>query len=351
MKNLLLAASGTLSTTLTVLVILAMFCLPAFVVWLTKRIKFLNTIGAIALCYALGFVFSVIPIPYDKALTQTVASVIVALAIPLILFTVDLGGVKKLAKKTILSFALVIISTVVVSCCAFFVANRAGLQNASQLAGMATGLYIGGTPNLYFVGGALLTGENANTVIAAANTSDFFVGGIYFLLLLTVIPPLYRRLLDGKKGLKKPETTAKTTETAENVKVPNETSRTNAECSNGASAVSNEADGVEEKLDTTHTAEYDYKSIPKNKRSILRLMGVVALAVGCLAVGAGLNLLITKGLEQTLYLLITVSVLGVAFSFIRPVRETKGGIPGGAILVAYFLVGAFNEFGFKRACE
>lgn len=352
----LLALSGTVSTILTVAMILAMFCLPAFIVWLTKKVKFLNTIGAIALCYALGFVFSVMPIPYDKGLTQTVASVIVAVAIPLILFTVDLGGVKKLAKKTILSFSLVIISTVVVSCCAFFVANSAGLQNASQLAGMATGLYIGGTPNLYFVGGALLTGENANTVIAAANTSDFFVGGIYFLLLLTVIPPLYRRLLDGKKGIKKLKTADKRSDTslkkgAQNVDVAQncDAAESERDCAGAnkvaegvdgsANAVADEIADSEEEFDTTHTAEYDYKSIPKDKKSIWRLIGVVALAVGCLAVGAGLNLLITKGLDQTLYLLITVSVLGVAFSFVKPVRETKGAYQVGQYLLLIFSLG------------
>ncbi len=310
----LLAASGILSTILTVVMILVMFCLPAFIVWLTKRVKFLNTVGAIALCYALGFILSVIPIPYDKGLTQTVASVIVALAIPMILFTINLGSVKKLAKKTILSFALVMISTVLISSVACFIANAAGLNNASQLAGMATGLYIGGTPNLYFVGNALLTGENANVVIAAANTSDFFVGGIYFLLLLTIIPPLYRRLLDGKKSGK------------------------NSDVKDSASKdATNRSDS--EELDTTHTAEYDYKSIPKDKKSIFKLIGVILLAVGCLAVGAGLNLLVTNGLDQTLYLLITVSVLGVAFSFVKPVRETKGTYQVGQYLLLIFSLG------------
>lgn len=346
MINLIAASGNTLMhTILTVVMILAMFCLPAFIVWLTKKVKFLNTIGAIALCYVLGFVFSVIPIPYDKGLTQTVASVIVALAIPLILFTVDLGSVKKLAKKTILSFSLVIISTVVVSSCAFLVANSAGLQNASQLAGMATGLYIGGTPNLYFVGGALLTGDNANAVIAAANTSDFFVGGIYFLLLLTVIPPLYRKLLDGKKGAKKKPKTENTVDAADDGTIAADeieaTEGSQAEAAENVETVENAvaeaSDAVE--IDTTHTAEYDYKSIPKDKKSIWRLVGVIALAVGCLAVGAGLNLLITKGLDQTLYLLITVSVLGVAFSFVKPVRETKGAYQVGQYLLLIFSLG------------
>ena len=107
----LIAQGGVLSTVATVVVVLAMFLLPALVVWLTKKIKFLNTIGAIAVCYLSGFIISVLPLGYDKALTQNIASILVALAIPLILFTIDLGSVKKLSHKTQEIIILVYISS------------------------------------------------------------------------------------------------------------------------------------------------------------------------------------------------------------------------------------------------
>lgn len=312
------ATSNALSTAVTVVMLLAMFLLPALMVWLTKKVKFFGIIGAVALCYLLGFVFALLPIPYDKSLTQTVASVLVAVAIPLILFSIDLSGVKKLAKKTLVSYGLVVLATSVVATAAFFIAKSANLENASQLAGMATGLYIGGTPNLYFVGSALLTGENANAVIAAANTSDFFVGGIYFLFLLTIAPRVYKRLLDGKKS---------------------ENKKDDAKNDDEVGAPSDDQVQENAKTEPSVTDEYDYKSIPRDKKSVLRLAGVVGLAVCCLAVGAGLNLLITGGLEQTLYLLISVSVLGVAFSFVKPVRNTKGNYQVGQYLILIFSLG------------
>lgn len=167
-----------ISLIVTAVMLAVMFLLPALIVLLTKKVKFLSMIGALALCYFTGFLISLIPIPYDKGLTQTVASVLVAIAIPLILFGIRLADVKKLAKKTVLSFGLVIVATVIVSAVAFLVADRCGLSYADQLAGMATGLYIGGTPNLVAVGNALIPADAVQEVIAAANTSDFFVGGI-----------------------------------------------------------------------------------------------------------------------------------------------------------------------------
>ena len=78
--------SFNVSTLYTVIAIILMFGLPIPLLILTQKVKFFNTIGAIALCYVAGFLISLIPIDYDKNLTQTVASVLVAVAIPLVLF-------------------------------------------------------------------------------------------------------------------------------------------------------------------------------------------------------------------------------------------------------------------------
>ncbi|MCH5160169.1 MAG: DUF819 family protein [Clostridiales bacterium] len=298
---------GTLCTALA---IVAMLLVPAFILWLTKKVKLLGFIGAIALCYALGIVISVIPIPIDKGTTEMVASIFVAIAIPLILFSFDIVSVRYLAKKTIISFALVIGSAAVVSVVAFFIANAAGLESASQLSGMTTGLYTGGTPNLIAIGTSLLAPENKESVIAAAQLSDFFVGGVYFLLILTVIKPTYRKILGDK--------TQKHTTVTEN---------------------SNDNLAEQSATEQNTASEYDYKSIPRDKKSIGKLIGVIGLAIGCLAVGVGLELLINGSLDGSLYIILAVSILGIAFSFIKPVRRVKGSYQIGQYLILIFSLG------------
>ena len=314
-------------TLCTVLAIVAMLAVPAFILWLTKKVKFLNFIGAIALCYALGIVISVIPIPYDKGTTEMIASIFVAIAIPLILFSFDIVSVRYLAKQTVISFALVICSAAVVSVVAFFIAEAAGLANASQLAGMTTGLYTGGTPNLIAIGTSLLDESNRETVIAAAQLSDFFVGGVYFLLILTVIKPVYRKIL-GDKSPKK-------------VVVADEVgAELAAEQASAAAVADAKATMAERAANEQNTAgEYDYKSIPRDKKSIGKLISVIALATGCLAVGAGLEILINGSLDGSLYIILAVSVLGVAFSFIKPIRRVKGSYQCGQYLILIFSLG------------
>ncbi|MCH5152573.1 MAG: DUF819 family protein [Clostridiales bacterium] len=304
-----------MTTLCTVLAIVAMLAVPAFILWLTKKVKFLNFIGAIALCYALGIVISVIPIPYDKGTTEMIASIFVAIAIPLILFSFDIVSVRYLAKKTIISFALVIASAAVISVAAFFIANAAGLNNASQLSGMTTGLYTGGTPNLIAIGTSLLDEANRDNVIAAAQLSDFFVGGVYFLLILTVIKPIYRKIL-GDKTPKQVATVADEV---------------------GAEEKATLAEKAATEQNTA--GEYDYKSIPRDKKSIGKLIGVIALAIGCLAVGAGLEILINGSLDGSLFIILAVSILGIAFSFVKPIRRVKGSYQCGQYLILIFSLG------------
>ncbi|MCH5157217.1 MAG: DUF819 family protein [Clostridiales bacterium] len=333
MTNLLaVEVAPWVETLCTAIAIVAMLAVPAFILWLTKKVKFLNFIGAIALCYALGIIISVIPIPYDKSMTEMIASIFVAIAIPLILFSFDIVSVKYLAKKTIISFALVIGSAAVVSVVAFFIANAAGLSNASQLSGMTTGLYTGGTPNLVAIGTSLLAPENKDSVIAAAQLSDFFVGGVYFLLILTVIKPIYRKIL-GDKAKKQ------TTPVSDEVGAEVNTEVDNTE--QGSTTVTDDKATLAEKsANEQNTAgEYDYKSIPRDKKSIGKLIGVIALAIGCLGVGAGLEILINGSLDGSLFIILAVSILGIAFSFIKPIRRVKGSYQCGQYLILIFSLG------------
>ena len=290
-----------MSLALTIIAILLIVGLPVPIVWLTRRNKILGAIGAIACCYIVGFVLSTIGlsgVSYDKGLTTTIAYVLVALSIPLILFSIDLKAVKKLTKGTIIGYSLCIVSVIVVAVAMFFI--TLSFFPSAKLSAMVVGLYTGGTPNMNGIGAAL--GVESN-VLSAANVSDTLVGGIYFLLLISVAPKFYRLLLNRKQRK----------EPLEAVQEPQE-------------------DFIGEKKD-----DFTFGIERKDKKGIFKLVGAFFLAVGCLGVGALLELLIegTVG-ENLLYILLSVSVLGVAFSFIRPVREIKGEYTLGMYFILMF---------------
>ena len=325
---------------LIVVEILCIVGLPVPIVWLTRKNKILGIIGAIACCYIVGFAFSTLGlfqlidpdkqvVDFDEvhSLTETIAYVLVALSIPLILFSIDLRAVKKLTKGTIIGYALCIVAVLIVAVAMFFI--TLSFFPSAHLSSMIVGLYTGGTPNLNAIGlyiGNVMGIDKSGiaSVTTAANVSDTIVGGIYFLLLISVAPKFYRLVLNRKKKpLQNPVASEMESEAASSEEV-------NAE--NPESEV--QKPPVEEKHD-----DYKFGFSIKDKKSVLKLLGAFGLAVGCLGVGAVLELIFDSrhGVgNNLLYILLSVSVLGVAFSFIKPIREIKGQYTLGMYLILMF---------------
>ena len=308
---------------LTIGAIACIFGLPVLIVWLTRKSKVLGFIGAIACCYLVGFAFSTIGLSgtsYDKELTTTIAYVLVALSIPLILFSIDLRSVKKLTKNTVVGYSLCIISAIAVAVAMFFITLK--FFPSANLAAMVIGLYTGGTPNLNAIGAAMGAGTET---ISAANVSDTLVGGLYFLLLITVAPKFYQLFCGRWRKQKKAPMSEPTFKTA------NEEAAASEE-----KAETSEGEAGEEKP-AKKTDDYTFGFSIKDKKSVGKLIGAFFLSVGCLGIGALLEFLIEGTVGSNLiYILLSVSILGVVFSFVKPIREIKGQYPLGMYLILMF---------------
>lgn len=326
-----------IDTILTVIAVIAIFTLPIFIVWLTRKFRLLGAVGAIVICYLVGFAFSAIGLSghdYDKGLTTTIAYVLVALSIPLVLFSINLKSVKTLAKGTVIGYSLCIVSAVVVAVAMFFI-TRLFMEGTDKLAAMTIGLYTGGTPNLNAIGISLKAGSEN---ISAANLSDSIVGGLYFLLIITVMPKVYGAILkrrEKRAGGKKSARNAAVSDSGASAAADANAINGTQEASADEQAVTVESAPVAEPKKDDYTFGFSIK----DKKSVLKLIGAFFHAVACLGVGALLEFLIegTVG-ENLLYILIAVSVGGVAFSFITPVREIKGQYPLGMYLILFFSI-------------
>jgi len=177
---------------ITILQILVLIGLPFLLTWATKTVKTLKYIGPILLAYIVGIVLANIPgIPWDKSLASTFSEIAVPIAIPLILMCTDLVKWFRLAKSTVLSFVMVIIAAAGAALLASYL-FRNNLDMPWQLAGMLSGCYTGGTPNLVGIGSAL---KVPSETIILVNTSDMLCGGAYFILLTSVMKSVYRKFL------------------------------------------------------------------------------------------------------------------------------------------------------------
>jgi uncharacterized membrane protein len=286
-----------------ILIVLIMLLGPRLMVSLTKRVRLLGILGPVFLCYAAGFLLSLV-MP-ETALAMDISEILIPIAIPLILFSADLSSVKRLAKPMLCSFLLMIGAVVIVACAGYFL-FRGTLEHAYKYAGMIIGLYTGGTPNLMAIGSALSVSD---THIVLANASDVVVGGIYFLLLISVMPGLARKLLPA--------------------------------FGSAAERDASENAGYMQGLEKNYIPAKE----PFSVRALLRRVPVLLLGVLSLAIAAGLALLITGELNVVVIMLVVTSC-GIGFSFIKKVRNAPGSYSTGQYLILMFSFGIGLSFQF-----
>lgn len=272
---------------LTVIQLFLFFGIPYVLVILENKVKFIKTVGPILFCYAIGILWANSGLPLDAALSDTVSSVLIPIAITLILFNTDFLTLKKNVKKTGLSFLLLCISIMTIAALSVIIFRN--VYENTKIASMLVGCYTGGTPNLFAIGYGLNTDKNT---IIVANLADQVLGGLYFLFICTLAKPLLKRL---------------------------------------TRQISVATDKTEyQKESIISKAAIPFKD--KIKQGIVALL----LGIGALGVSIGISFLLTKQATNVAVIMLCVSVIGVALSFLKGVKQNKVSYPLGQYLIYVF---------------
>ena len=180
----------------------------------------------------------------------------------------------------------------------------------AELSGMAIGLYTGGTPNLNAIGNIF---SLDTTTIGVANLSDMVIGAIFYLFLLILSKPLLSKILKSSE----------------------EISYTKDE-----SVILNNED-----------LENDKFVISKE------LINRFLLAFGITVIGALFGILIWMilGAEDgrmndflVPVMMISVTVIGIAFSFVEKIRKTKGMNTLGQYFILVFSFALASSLDFTK---
>ena len=179
----------------------ALFLLiPVGVLWLTHHQVWARKIGIIVLCYISGLVVGnagLIPESL-QSVQQQVTDFSIALAMPLLLFTLDIRQWRRVAGKAMLSMIFATTAVVAVATSLFFAFKSEGVESASHFAAMSVGVYTGGTPNLAAIKAGL---DIPHSEYIVFHSLDTFVGAAYLLLMLTLGIPFFRRVLPRFSGV------------------------------------------------------------------------------------------------------------------------------------------------------
>ncbi|MFA6618095.1 MAG: DUF819 family protein [Candidatus Neomarinimicrobiota bacterium] len=276
----------------TILWSLFFLACPAFTLWLCSKSKFLDSVGAIVLCYGIGILIGNIGVFPDNIFkVHNVFNMLtIPLALPLVFFSLNLKGWGKQAGLAAKSFGGALLAVVLASFIAYVIfAPKLGAE-ANKMAGMLIGCYTGGTPNLASIGSAL---KISQTNYIAVHTADVFVGAILLLLILTVIPRILKKILPA-------------------FKVPKSMDNTNI----------------------IREDNFDPYFKGYNKKQFLPLLGAFGITVLIFAIGGGASLLAEKLFARSMeaelaselssvIAILIITTLGVIASFIKKVRNIK----------------------------
>jgi uncharacterized membrane protein len=168
--------------------------LPAALLWLIERQSWAQKIGAIILCYTAGLILGNTGLVPDSAapVQASLADICVALALPMLLFTLNVKEWSAMAAKAMLSLVFATTSVVAVASTFYFLYADSNSIQSSHLAAMSIGVYTGGAANLAAIKSGL---DIPNDLYLLFHSFDTVLGAIYLLFMVSVAIPFFRWLL------------------------------------------------------------------------------------------------------------------------------------------------------------
>jgi uncharacterized membrane protein len=168
--------------------------LPAALLWLIEKQRWAKKLGAIILSYTVGLMLGNIGLIPDAAVSvqTTLSEVSIALALPMLLFTLNIKQWSAMAGKAMLSLVFASTSVVTIASTFYFLYADNNSIQSSHLAAMSVGVYTGGTANLAAIKSGL---GIPNDLYLLFHSFDTVLGTIYMLFMLSFAIPLFRWLL------------------------------------------------------------------------------------------------------------------------------------------------------------
>lgn len=304
---------------------------PIIIIYLEGKYKAVKKIGAVLLCYILGAILGNIGIfpkasaeymellqdavfiPFEEikqhlangliteddqlrnlvAFLQDAFSVYpILLSLPLILFSLDVKKWFKNAKPAFESLAIGLFTVLVMIFAGYFI-FLGKIEDIWKVSGLLVGVYTGGTPNMAAIKTAL---DVSQEIYILTHTYEMLLGAIYLVFIFSVGQRVFLMFLPAYKSTE-----------SEQIEVG--------------------------KLNLEENYE-SYDGIFKRK-TFIPLLGAFGLSLAILGLSKGISLLFPAEFETTVVIL-SITSLGIVFSFIPKINRIKKTFQLGMYLILIF---------------
>ncbi|WP_339736234.1 DUF819 family protein [uncultured Sunxiuqinia sp.] len=313
-----------------IVLIIFYFAFPILLIYLTHISKFLNKVGVVVLAYIIGMLLGNIglfpsqsesfrallesksSLPQEQAiayfsqglitendllanhiasLQDLIITLVIPIAIPLLLFSLDIRRWLKLAKQALFSLLLAMVSLLIVIFAGFFLFETY-IPETWKISGMLVGIYTGGTPNLAAISTALDVNPN---IFILTHTYDLMLGAICLAFLMTVAQQLFNSFLPSFRE-------------APRLALAKVTVKTNS-------------------VDS-------YVGMLTRKRAI-QLMKAFGFSVLIFSIAGGLSLLVPPS-AQMVAVILSITTLGLVFSTIKSIHRIEKTFQLGMYFIIVF---------------
>jgi len=316
---------------LTIVLVVFYFALPVLLIYLTHVSKFLGKIGAVVMAYLIGLLIGNIglfprqsesfrallagkaSLPAGQlqahfsqglitendlvanqiaGVQDVIMTIVIPLAIPLLLFSLDIKRWLKLAKGALFSLILAMISLLIVIFGGYFLL-RGEIADAWKISGMLVGIYTGGTPNLAAIATAL---DVAPNIFLLTHTYDMVLGAVCLAFLMTGAQRIFNWFLPHF------------TENHKHISLKE---------------MVTESEGMDNYLGML------------SKKGAIGLLKAAGLSALIFAISGGLSLLVAKS-AQMVTVILSITTLGLLFSTIKSVNRIEKTFQLGMYLIIVF---------------
>ncbi|MBE6346211.1 MAG: DUF819 family protein [Lentimicrobiaceae bacterium] len=266
------------------------FLTPCLIIYLCRRFTFLNKIGEVLLLYIVGILVSnlvIFPLGIGDSLhgiQDALTSMTILLAFPMILFGSDFKNWK--LKETVIALCIGLLSVVIVDIIGFYIFND-NQNGFEKIAGLLVGVYTGGTPNLASLKVAL---DVEPDIYIFVHTFDMIISFVYLVFLMSCGIRFFRIILSRDV-----------------------THYTN-----------------ENKQDVIGASEAD------NKKHFPKTLASLGLSILIIGIGMGVSLLVSGKVDDMLVLILTMTTLSIAASFLPFVKKMEKSYDLGMYFVLVF---------------
>ena len=278
-----------------VILVVLFIITPILVIYIEGKYAILKKVGAVLICYGIGLVvgnIDVLPDGADKY-QDLLTTITIPLALPLILFSMDVKKWAKNAGSAFTSLAIGLFTVLVMIFVGYWI-FKDSIDDIWKVSGMLVGVYTGGTPNM----AAMKTALNIpQELYILTHTYEMMLGAIYLVFILSIGQRVFLWILPAYKS-------------------PN----------NGTSIKVGQL-----KL------EDDFESYDGifTKKTFWPLLGALGLSVGILGVSYALSRLFSPDFANAA-IIIFITTLGIGFSFVPKVKAIKKTFQLGMYIILIF---------------